>query len=357
MHARLRVNGMNVRAHRGHRHHQHVADLPRTLVASEQAQHLGFALGQAELGRQGRAALVAGALVAATRILVGQKAPNRLGVLLRVHVEGDEHKQDEHRRADDGEGRGIQHHVLVHRAADEVAKQKADRPNEEGASEHLGGRGVNDPADHRAGHGKQRVEAVEGAGLHDEGRQKLAAVGKRTEERRHADDGEHETIKAVPNERDVHAAAVAQRDGEQGERHHGADEERRHPRHHPQRQRQGDDVEEAEHHAVDADDNEESRAQRHRAVGPGGFARAGGIVDAGRRARTSVPFRPCRLPAIGCGADGSEDDGSVAFAEARTGNHGPRQTESRRRHEGQVQQLEDHRGDRGLQHAEESLHH
>lgn len=218
VHARLRVNGMNVRAHRGHRHHQHITDLAGALVAGEQAQHLGLTLGQAELIRQGRAALVAGALVAATRILVGQKAPNRLGVLLRVHVEGDEHKQDEHRRADDGEGRGIQHYALVHRAADEIAEQKADRSNEEGPSEHLGRSGVNGLADDRAGHGEKRIEVVEGAGLHDKSRQKLAAVGERTQERRHADHGEHEAVEAVPNERHVHGAPATERNDEERKR-------------------------------------------------------------------------------------------------------------------------------------------
>ena len=71
------------------------------------------------------------------------------------------------------------------------------------------------------------------------GRNSLLLVS-RTEERRHADHGEHEAVKAVPNERDVHAAAAAQRDGEEGERHHGADEERRHPRHDAQGQRQAE---------------------------------------------------------------------------------------------------------------------
>ena len=323
---------MNVRAHRGHRHHQHVADLPRTLVASEQAQHLGFALGQAELGRQGRAALVAGALVAATRILVGQKAPNRLGVLLRVHVEGDEHKQDEHRRADDGEGRGIQHHVLVHRAADEIAKQKADRPNEEGASEHLGGRGVNDPADHRAGHGKQRVEVVEGAGLHDEGRQKLAAVGKRTEERRHADDGEHEAVEAVPNERHVHGAPATERNDEERKRDDSPHQKRGHPRHDAQGQRQRNDVEKAEHYTVGADDDEESDAQGRPS------ARGREVIRPSVAGSTS-PFFFRRLPSsVLAGANGRKR-ATVALGKAGARRHGLHEAQPRCHHQPQMQKL------------------
>ena len=254
---------MNVRAHRGHRHHQHVADLAGALVAGEQAQHLGLTLGQAELIRQSRAALIAGALVAAARILVGQKAPNRLGVLLRVHVEGDEHKQDEHRRTDDGEGRGIENKVFVHLHSHKVAEQKADGSNEKSPPKYLGRRGVDGPADNRAGHGEQCIEIIKGAGLHDESRQKLTAVGERTEQCRHTDRREHEAVEAVPNERHVHSSPATERSDEERECDGGAHEKRRHPRHNAQRQRQRNDMEKAEHHTVGADDDEEPDAQRH----------------------------------------------------------------------------------------------
>ena len=70
----------------------------------------------------------------------------------------------------------------------------------------VGRRGVEGPADNRAGHGGQCIEIIKGAGLHDESRQKLTAVGERTEQCRHTDRREHEAVEAVPNERHVHSS-------------------------------------------------------------------------------------------------------------------------------------------------------
>ena len=123
--------------------------------------------------------------------------------------------------------------------------------------------GVDGPTDDRAGHGEQSIEIVESAGLHDESRQKLTAVGERTEQCRHTDRREHEAVEAVPNERYVHRTPATERNDEERKRDDSPHEKRGHPCHDAQGQRQRNDVEKAEHHAVGADDNEEPDAQRH----------------------------------------------------------------------------------------------